>query len=224
MFPSLRKWGRPKGGSSQTQKSSSQSTQGSQSAPSSPQQQPPLPPIGWSPSLGSANTAYPLQSGPGSSAPQRQQPQAGRGFGHPQEEFFPGGFLRVGTNIAPNATARSASPTSLTGSNSVASHPHPHPHPHPQSNGYAQQPPPVAQPNVEKDECYAWFLAVDQDGNGQLSPEELRSALLNDGGRSYLATRAFPHPSIISRHVVLKQNGEAPYEHLCTPLSESFQG
>ncbi|KAI0250846.1 hypothetical protein BJV78DRAFT_522756 [Lactifluus subvellereus] len=42
--------------------------------------------------------------------------------------------------------------------------------------------PQVPPPSVEQDECYTWFLAVDQDGNGQLSSGELRSALLNDRG------------------------------------------
>jgi hypothetical protein len=105
--------------------------------------------MGWLPALGSANTAYPLQTGlalQGGSALQQQQQLQG-GFGHPQAEFFPGGFLRVDTtNIASNATATSASPTSLTGtgSSSAASHPQP--------NGFAQRPPPVVPPNVEKGE------------------------------------------------------------------------
>jgi hypothetical protein len=51
------------------------------------------------------------------------------------------------------------------------------------------------------------------------------SALVNDGGEalfliSPLATRAVPHPSALSRHVVLKQNGGPPYGHLCTLQSE----
>jgi len=69
-------------------------------------------------------------------------------------------------------------PTALSPSSGTASLP----------NDPIQQIPPVTHigpPDVDKDECYAWFLAVDQDGNGQLSPEELRSALLNEGGLSF---------------------------------------
>jgi hypothetical protein len=60
----------------------------------------------------------------------------------------------VDTNTATNATATSASPTSLAGSSSVASHPHP------QSNGFAQQATPVGQPNVDKDEFVRGFHSV----------------------------------------------------------------
>jgi len=75
----------------------------------------------------------------------------------------------------------SASPAALSPSSSTVSLP----------NAPTQQSPPVthiAPPDVNKDESYAWFLAVDQDGNGQLSPEELRSALLNEGGLSFSAS------------------------------------
>jgi Ca2+-binding EF-hand superfamily protein len=37
-------------------------------------------------------------------------------------------------------------------------------------------------PNILQDECRAWFIAIDQDGDGSLSADELRSALLNNGG------------------------------------------
>jgi len=37
-------------------------------------------------------------------------------------------------------------------------------------------------PNVLQDECRAWFFAIDQDGDGRLSSDELRNALLNNGG------------------------------------------
>ncbi|KAI9443910.1 hypothetical protein H4582DRAFT_1044364 [Lactarius indigo] len=32
---------------------------------------------------------------------------------------------------------------------------------------------------------YSWFVAIDQDGSGEISPEELRSALMNDGGLKF---------------------------------------
>jgi len=44
--------------------------------------------------------------------------------------------------------------------------------------------------NTQDDESYdesvAWFIALDQDNSGQISAEELRSALMNeDGGRTF---------------------------------------
>ncbi|KAI0273208.1 hypothetical protein BGY98DRAFT_1099461 [Russula aff. rugulosa BPL654] len=39
-----------------------------------------------------------------------------------------------------------------------------------------------ATPSILQDECRAWFIAIDQDGDGSLSSEELRNALLNNGG------------------------------------------
>ncbi|KAN0135043.1 hypothetical protein V8E53_007161 [Lactarius tabidus] len=45
-----------------------------------------------------------------------------------------------------------------------------------------QGPPPNFPRNRQQDECYAWFVAMDQDGSGEMSPEELHSALINDGG------------------------------------------
>jgi len=81
----------------------------------------------------------------GSSA-QRQQ-QGGSASGPPQETFF-GGF-GLDTNIHPDTTAISTSPTSFTGSGSNFSFP--------QSSGFAQQVPPIAPPDINWDE-YAGVL------------------------------------------------------------------
>ncbi|KAI0290697.1 hypothetical protein BC826DRAFT_529110 [Russula brevipes] len=68
-----------------------------------------------------------------------------------------------------------------------------------QPDDFSYEPRAITPPNVEGDECYAWFVTVDQDGNGQLSPEELRSALLNDGGLSFSASTVNYLMSIFDR-------------------------
>ncbi|KAH9973117.1 hypothetical protein BGW80DRAFT_1311900 [Lactifluus volemus] len=81
----------------------------------------------------------------------------------PDDSASAGGFLRPGTPTSPHGVA--------------------------QQGGFLHSldisPPTreiqVLPRDVERDECYTWFAAVVQDGNGQLSPEELRNALLNDG-------------------------------------------
>ncbi|KAI0273222.1 hypothetical protein BGY98DRAFT_998793 [Russula aff. rugulosa BPL654] len=42
-------------------------------------------------------------------------------------------------------------------------------------------------PSVLQDECHAWFIAIDQDGRGELSSEELSTALLSDGALRFSA-------------------------------------
>ncbi|KAH9053036.1 hypothetical protein EDB87DRAFT_1654875 [Lactarius vividus] len=44
------------------------------------------------------------------------------------------------------------------------------------------QPAPSQSPNTQDDESVAWFFALDEDGNGQISVEELRSSLINGRG------------------------------------------
>ncbi|KAH9046328.1 hypothetical protein EDB83DRAFT_1537143 [Lactarius deliciosus] len=44
----------------------------------------------------------------------------------------------------------------------------------------------VAPPNTQDDEQVAWFIAIDQDNSGQVSAEELQSALMNGyGGKRF---------------------------------------
>ncbi|KAI9452872.1 hypothetical protein BJY52DRAFT_891179 [Lactarius psammicola] len=44
---------------------------------------------------------------------------------------------------------------------------------------------PIVSHNSQQDESYAWFVAVDQDGSGEVSPEELRGALMKDNGLKF---------------------------------------
>jgi len=134
--------------------------------------QDPVAPSGWSQPPGAARAAYNPQHGLARQGNTTQQ--QGGDLARAEDVPFLGGF------ILPNNSNNnlSTSPNALSPSSSVVSLP----------NGSSQQGPPVAPPNVDKDECYAWFLTVDQDGNGQLSPDELRSALLNEGGLSFSAS------------------------------------
>jgi len=127
--------------------------------------------VGRPPQGGQRNLApgpYPLQgslSHQGHAATTERQ--GGLARSRSEDRGYPGGFTHPETGGPLSVAAQVGSPT----------------HPHP--NGSAPQPPQIVLPNVEQDECYAWFVAVDQDGNEQLSPEELRSALLNDGGLQF---------------------------------------
>jgi len=138
---------------------------------------PPPPPISSSQSYGGAPQPGPspihlsVPSGSGSAQspyPPRdgfQQPgnYAQHGdIGYPGGAPFPGGFHPPGSIPPPNVT---------TGTGS-ATYPNP----------FVSQVPQGAPPDPVRDEAYDWFLIVDQDRNGQLSHEELRSALLNDRG------------------------------------------
>ncbi|KAH9046326.1 hypothetical protein EDB83DRAFT_2677154 [Lactarius deliciosus] len=77
-----------------------------------------------------------------------------------------GGFVHPG--ISP-------SPVSATRPGNI-SHP----------GGFAPQvQPPIVPHNVRQDESYSWFVAIDQDGSGEISPEELRNALMKDGGLKF---------------------------------------
>jgi len=131
--------------------------------------QEPPPPMHWTSSAGPAQPAYPLRiniSQHGSTIHQQQ--------GDPvdaEEHHFPGGFVQVDNLL-------STSPTTLTESGSAHSH----------HSGSSQRAPPVVPPTVDRDECFAWFHAVDQDGNGHISAEELRGALFNNGGLSFSMT------------------------------------
>jgi len=56
-------------------------------------------------------------------------------------------------------------------------------YPHWESSSPAQ---PVDPPNTQNDEHLAWFTAIDQDGSGQVSAEELQSALISGyGGKRF---------------------------------------
>ncbi|KAH9955852.1 hypothetical protein BC827DRAFT_1235188 [Russula dissimulans] len=110
---------------------------------------------------GSAQSPYPPRDGffqqPGNYAQQGGIRYPGHG-GAP----FLGGFHLPGSTLPPNV---------ITGTGSAT-----------YSNPFVSQVPQGAPPDLVRDEAYTWFLTVDQDGNGQLSHEELRSALLNDRG------------------------------------------
>ncbi|KAI0302886.1 hypothetical protein B0F90DRAFT_1916983 [Multifurca ochricompacta] len=121
-------------------------------------------PIGWSPSNPSVERhgSYPPHSG----FPPQAQVQA-TGFTTTTlgvEPAHPGGFIQ------PSGSPTSPGSGVFRMGSTLTHHP----------GGFAPQL--AAPPNVQSDECFAWFVAVDQDGSGQVSPEELRSALLNDGG------------------------------------------
>jgi len=160
--------GRDKGGTSKPtenapQITASQSAQGAHGPPS---------PMHWTPSIGPAQPSPPLQiniSQHGSTIHQQQGD-----FARTEDGHFPGGFVQRDNYI-------SSSPTALTESSSVRSQ-------RSQPNGLAQQPPPVVTPTVDRDECLAWFQAVDQDGSGHISAEELQAALINNGGLSFSMT------------------------------------
>jgi len=173
--------GRQKGGPSQPVQTAPRNTS---NQPSQGARDPPAP-VGWSPSSGAPQAAYPL--GSSTQQQQQQQQQGVNAHTQPGDSFFPGGFILPGSHN--NSSPRSSR------SSSVSSHHRPQP----LGNGFAQQqqqqqqppPPPPADPglpNVDKDECFAWFVSVDQDGNGQLSSEELCSALLNDNRLSFSTT------------------------------------
>jgi Ca2+-binding EF-hand superfamily protein len=49
-------------------------------------------------------------------------------------------------------------------------------------------PPPISPPNTQDDEQFAWFTAIDQDGSGQVSAEELQSALISGYGGKRFST------------------------------------
>ncbi|KAN0119128.1 hypothetical protein V8E52_004575 [Russula decolorans] len=65
-----------------------------------------------------------------------------------------------------------------------------------------------ATPSVSQDECHAWFFAIDQDGDGTLSSEELRHALLNEGGLQFSAATVRYLMSIFDRD----RNGVITFE------------
>jgi len=115
---------------------------------------------------------HPLQGSLSHQGHAATERQGGLARSRSEDHGYPGGFTHPETGGPLGVAAQFAQVSSPT-------------HPHP--NGSAPQPPQIVLPNVEQDEdeCYAWFFAVDQDGNGQLSPEELRSALLNDGGLKF---------------------------------------
>jgi len=47
----------------------------------------------------------------------------------------------------------------------------------------------AAAPNIQDDEQLAWFTAIDQDGSGQVSAEELQSALISGYGGKRFSTQ-----------------------------------
>lgn len=114
-------------------------------------------PLGWSPSSGSAHAPRPPQGDLRLQLPPTQ----------------PSGPSSAGGFITPTL---SPSPGRVT----------PPPGDHSYPGGFAPQgPPPIVPRNPQQDECYSWFVAIDQDGSGELSPQELQSALMNDGGLKF---------------------------------------
>jgi len=133
--------------------------------------------------LTTGNWDLPAQGGPAQQGSPTRHQQSG----------FSGGFV-----LPDNNNDISASPTSLTSSSSAFS----------VQRNSTQQGPPVVVPTVDDDECFAWFVAVDQDESGQVSHEELRSGLLNDNGLSFsVGTVKF-----LMRIFDLDGNGEISFE------------
>jgi len=69
----------------------------------------------------------------------------------------------------------------------------------------------IVPPNMDNDESLAWFVAVDQDGSGQLSHEELRSALLNESGSLFSVSTVKYLMSVFD----LDGSGEISFEEFC---------
>lgn len=112
-------------------------------------------PIGWSPSSGPSSGGHATHPSQGDYHPQTALNQL-------SGPASAGGFVHPSVSPSPGGITRAGNLT------------------HP--GGFVPLgPPPVVPRNVQQDECYAWFVAVDQDGSGEISPEELRSALMNDG-------------------------------------------
>ena len=139
--------GRQKGGPSQPVQPAPRNTS---NQPSQGARDPPAP-VGWSPSSGAPQAAYPLGSSTQQQQQQQQQQQGVNAHTQPGDSFFPGGFILPGSHN--NSSPRSSR------SSSVSSHHRPQP----LGNGFAQQqqqqqqppPPPPADPglpNVDKDE------------------------------------------------------------------------
>ncbi|KAH9970060.1 hypothetical protein BJV74DRAFT_264058 [Russula compacta] len=157
-----------------------------------PAHSPASPPAGWSTSSGPTPGAYPLQ---GSLSQQGGSPHQDN-FTRPENGAFPGGFIQQGNATSPNASAFTRSNSAFTRSNSAFTRSDSIS----RTGGFASQAsqgPQVVPPDLEHDEAYNWFVAIDQDGNRELSPEELRSALLNDGGEHMFCSRneGQAHPS-----------------------------
>jgi len=111
---------------------------------------------GWSPSSGSGHAARPSQGDLHLQVPPTR----------PSGPASSGGF------ITPNFTP---SPGGITPPGD-SSYP----------GGFAPQgPPPFVPRNAQQDECYSWFMAIDQDNSGEISPQELQHALIGDGGLKF---------------------------------------
>ncbi|KAF8495964.1 hypothetical protein F5888DRAFT_1707925 [Russula emetica] len=103
------------------------------------------------------DAAYPVKDDH-SRSQQGSTPQRG-GFSRTNDGAYPGGFERPDNITSPSIGNLPVAHSSLI------SHASP---------GFP--------PSMEQDECRAWFIAIDQDEDGVLSFDELRSALLNNGG------------------------------------------
>ncbi|KAH9970062.1 hypothetical protein BJV74DRAFT_264055 [Russula compacta] len=121
------------------------------------------PPVGWSPSSGPTQGPYPLQG----SLSQRGNSSQQDNFTRSENGVFLGGYMQQGNATSPSASA-------FTRSDSIS-----------HTNGFASQEPQFVPPDLEHNDAYNWFVAIDQDGNRELSPEELQSALLNNGGTRF---------------------------------------